>query len=172
MFRECVFFCLAIDKAQFGRDHFISCVGRFGFDDRIFQEILIFDKISQTTGKETARFVFEKLNEKRCDFSKLVSITTDGASNMTGQAHGMASEMVRMINGQFNTNKRIGVDVHCLWGFDHRLNLVAQDFREVPNINFVITFIKWITVRDRLVNYTLLFRENSQRPKRKRSSRF
>ena len=119
MFRECVYFSLAIDTAQFGRDHFISCVGRFGFEDRIFQEILIFDKISQTTGKETARFIFEKLNEKRCDFSKLVSITTDGASNMTGQAHGMASEMVRMINGQFNTNKRIGVDMHCLWCIDH-----------------------------------------------------
>ena len=155
LFTNCVYFSLAIDTAQFYQDHFLSCVGRFGFDDRIVQEILIFDKISQTTGQDSARFVFGKLNEKCCDFSKLVSITTDGASNMTSKACGLASEMVRLINGKLNTNKGIGVDAHCLWCIDHRLNLVAQDFTKVPNINFVMTFIRWITASDRLVSYTL-----------------
>ena len=79
----------------------------------------------------------------------------------------MASEMVRLINGQLNTNKRVGVDVHCLWCIDHRLNLVAQDLREVPNINFVITFIKWITASDRLVSYTLFVRRKSTPKPRK-----
>ena len=44
-----------------------------------------------------AKFVFEKL-EKNCDFSKLVSITTDGATNMIGQNAGMANEIVKLAN--------------------------------------------------------------------------
>ena len=56
----------------------------------------------------------------------------------------------------------IGVDVHCLWCIDHRLNLVTQDFKEVPGINFVITFAKWLTANDRLVSYTLFARRTSK----------
>ena len=86
MFRECLYFSIALDTAQFGRDHFLSCVGRFGFEDRIDQVIVLFEKVSETTGSELARFVFDKLAGKNCDFSKLISITTDGASNMIRQA--------------------------------------------------------------------------------------
>ena len=153
-FRNCLYFSLALDTAQFGQDHFISCVSRFGFDDRISQKIIIFEKVSETTGQYLARFVFEKLDEKNCDFSKLISITTDGASNMIGREHGMANEMVMLVNQKLNTPKRIGVDIHCLWCIDHRLNLVAQDFKDVPNINYVIKFLKWITASDRLTSYT------------------
>ena len=46
LFRNCVYFSLAIDTAQFYQDHFLSCVGRFGFDGRIVQEIPIFDKMT------------------------------------------------------------------------------------------------------------------------------
>ena len=105
-----------------------------------------------------AKIVFDKLEEKNCDFSKLVSITTDGASNMIGQEHGMANEIVKMANEKMNANRRFGVDVHCLWCIAHRLNLVAQDFKEVENINFVIKFAKWITASDRLVSYASFLR--------------
>ena len=64
MFRDCLHFSLALDTAQFGRDHFLSCIGRFGFDDHIFQEIIIFEKVTEKTGRELARFVLEKLAEK------------------------------------------------------------------------------------------------------------
>ena len=137
MMRDCWFFGLAIDTAQFGRHHFMSCVVRFGFEDRISQEVLFFEKVSETTGKKLANFVLEKLEEKNCDFSKLVSITTDGASNMIGQNTGMANEEVKLVNEKHHLNKRIGVDVHCLWCIAHRLNLVAQDFKEVEDSNFV-----------------------------------
>ena len=33
MFRDCLYFSLALDTAQFGRDTFLSCVCRFGFDE-------------------------------------------------------------------------------------------------------------------------------------------
>ena len=45
-----------------------------------------------------ARFIFGKLDEKCDDFSKLVSITTDGASNMVGQECGLANELIKIIN--------------------------------------------------------------------------
>ena len=167
-FRNCLYFSLALDTAQFGQDHYMSCVSRFGFDDRISQEIMIFEKVSETTGRDLARFVFEKLNEKNCDFSKLISITTDGASNMIGQERGMANEMVKLVNEKMNAPKRIGVDVHCLWCIDHRLNLVAQDFKEVPNINYVIKFLKWITASDRLVCYTSFSRMRFPNIKKKK----
>ena len=47
MFRDCLYFSLALDTAQFGRDNFLSCVCRFGFDYCIVQEIVMFDKISE-----------------------------------------------------------------------------------------------------------------------------
>ena len=73
---------------------------------------------------------------------------------MISQQHGMANEIVQMANSQLGTTKRIGVDVHGLWCIDHRLILVARDFNKVPNVNFVILFIGWITAKDRLVSYT------------------
>ena len=116
----------------------MSCVVRFGFEDRISQEVLFFDKVSETTGKQLAKFVFDKLEEKNCDFSKMVSITTDGATNMIGQERGMANEMMKFVKEKHHLDKRIGVDVHCLWCIAHRLNLMAQDFMEVENINYAI----------------------------------
>ena len=46
MIRYCLYFSLAVDTSQFGRDNFLSCVCRFGFEDKIFQEILIFEKVA------------------------------------------------------------------------------------------------------------------------------
>ena len=97
MLRDCWYFALAIDTAQFGQSLFMSCVARFGFKDRISQEILFFEKVSETTGQKMAKFVIEKL-EENCDFSKMVSITTDGATNMIGQNAGMANEIVKLAN--------------------------------------------------------------------------
>ena len=74
-----------------------------------------------------ARFVFDKLEEKNCDFTKMVSITTDGATNMIGQDRGMANEMMKLVNEK-TLNKTIGIDVHSMWCIAHRLNLVAKDF--------------------------------------------
>ena len=169
MFRDCLYFSLALDTAQFGRDHFLSCVCRFGFDECVFQEIIIFDKISQKTGRDLANYVLEKLTVKNCDFSKMVSVTTDGAKNMIGQYSGLANEIVKMANQRFGLNRHIGADVHSVWCIDHRLNLVVQDFKEVPNINCVITFINWITASDRLVSYTTVARR-TQRIKKKTPS--
>ena len=92
MFESCVHFSIALDTSQFGRDNFVSCIGRFGFEDRISQEILFLDKVTASTGREMARFIFGKLDEKCRDFSKLVSITTDGASIMVSQECGLANE--------------------------------------------------------------------------------
>ena len=69
MFRDCLYFSLAVDMAQFGQDHFLSCIGRFGFDDRISQVVLLFDKVAKT-GDKGARFVFDRLNEKKMQFLK------------------------------------------------------------------------------------------------------
>ena len=169
MMRPCLYFALAIDTAQFGRSHFMSCVARFGFDDHISQEVLFFERVTETTGQKMAKFVVGKLEEKNCDFSKMVSVTTDGAANMIGQNSGMANEIVKLMNEKMNTNRRIGVDVHCLWCMAHRLNLVVQDFKEVENINFVIKFAKWITASERLVNYSAFLRTNPRQKRRKRS---
>ena len=77
---------------------------------------------------------------------------------MISQEREMVSELIKRANQKQNINMRIGVDVHCLWCVDHRLNLVTQDFKEDPGINFVIKFAKWLTANDRLVSYTLFSR--------------
>ena len=80
---------------------------------------------------------------------------------MISQERGMASELIKMANEKQNINMAIGVDVHCLWCIDHRLNLVTQDCKEVPGINFVIKFAKWLTANDRLVSWTIFSRRTS-----------
>ena len=89
---------------------------------------------------------------------------------MIGQNTGMANEMMKLVNEKHHLNKRIGVDVHCMWCIAHRLNLVAQDFKEGENINFAIKFAKWITASDRLVSYTAFLKSNPHQ-KRIRSNR-
>ena len=90
---------------------------------------------------------------------------------MIGQNAGMANEMVKLVNEKHHLNKTIGVDIHSLWCIAHRLNLVAQDFKEVENINFVIKFAKWITASDRLVSYSAFLKMNPPEEKKKRSRR-
>ena len=87
---------------------------------------------------------------------------------MISQQHGMANEIVQMTNRELGTTKRIGVDVHCLWCIDHRLNLFAMDFNKVPNINFVITFIDWITAKDMLVSYTAFVKARQETTKKEK----
>ena len=84
MFRDCLYFSLALDTAQFGRDTFLSCVCRFGFDECVFQEIVLFDKISEKQDK-IWQISSLKTGRENCDFTKMVCITTDGAKNMIGQ---------------------------------------------------------------------------------------
>ena len=50
MFRDCLHVSIAVDTSQFGQDNYLSCVGRFGFEDSISQEILIFEKTTAKTG--------------------------------------------------------------------------------------------------------------------------
>ena len=70
MLRDCSFFALALGTPQFGRSHFMSCVARFAFKDRISQEVLFFEKVSETTGQKLARFVIEKFEEKIATYQK------------------------------------------------------------------------------------------------------
>ena len=76
MFRDCYYFSLALDTAQLGRDNFLSCVARFGFDDHISQEIIIFEKVGGTKGQELARLIFERLEEKM--WLRKVDLSHDG----------------------------------------------------------------------------------------------
>ena len=94
-------------------------------------------------------------------------MATDGAQNMRSQERGLGIELIKIVNDQKNTNIQLGVDVHPVWCIDHRLNLVAQDFLEVENINFVLTFVRWITGSDRLVSYTAFARTHQETKKKK-----
>ena len=65
-------------------------------------------------------------------------------------------------------NLRRGVDVFRLWCLDHRLNLVANDFFSVENINLVLMFLKWFTASDRLVKYSRFVKTNFPYEKRRK----
>ena len=79
----------------------------------------------------------------------------------------MANEIVKLANEKMNTDRRIGVDVHCLWCMAHRLNLVAQDFNGIENVNYVIKFAKWITASYRVVSYTAFLKMTHPREEEK-----
>ena len=100
----------------------------------------------ESSGDEMASFPLSKLRE-RLFFSKLVSVTTDGASNMIGYERGLFACFCRLLkttdtleNDKINAIKNV-------WCFAHRMNLVTRDMREVPSLNDDFTVADWITSR-------------------------
>lgn len=153
LFESCRYFSIGLDTALFGQDHVMSCIVRFSLDDRIEQMPFFLSVCGASSGEEIAAFVFRRLKEKRVPFSKLLSIATDGASNMTGSVNGMVAHLKRMVREEAGRENCI---LQPLWCFAHRLNLVIRDFQHVPCINAVIRFLDWFTSKRMAVVYKWL----------------
>ena len=88
-FQQCTCFSIALDTALFGQEHIMSCTVRFVFETSVAQFPLFMAVCDASSGEEMAAFVLSKLLEKRAVFSKLVSLTTDGANNMIWNEQGL-----------------------------------------------------------------------------------
>ena len=125
----------------------MSCTVRFVFVNDVKQFPLFMELCHASSGEEMASFLLSKLREKKAVFSKLVSVTTDGASNMIGHERGLFACFCRLVkttdtleNDKINAIKNV-------WCFAHRMNLVTRDMREVPSLNDDFTVADWITSR-------------------------
>ena len=146
----CKYFSLAIDTAQFGQEHVLSCTTRTVFDEKMEQLTLFYSVCHASTGEELAHFVFDKLKQFNVPFKKLVSVATDGAKNMIGGVSGMIPILNRFVRQEVGADHTPFKNVWCL---AHRLNQVITDFQRVPYINSVFLFANWFTTKRKAVQY-------------------
>ena len=152
-FQECRCFSLALDTALFGQEHIMSCTVRFVFDDNTTQFPLFMALCYASSGDEMASFLLSKMTEKRAVMSKLVSVTTDGASNMIGNDQGLFVCLCRQLRASGAVGRENVDGIKNVWCFAHRMNLVTRDLRDVPGMGDVFSLADWITSRRVAVAY-------------------
>ena len=158
--KECSFFSIAVDSSLVKNEHLLSCFVRFSFLERTLQLPLFFAICPHSTGSGVAHFIFNKLVERLSPFEKLVSVCTDGATNMIDGNMGMTTCLKRLIQQHRATQQIQFNDFHSVWCFAHRLNLTTKDFLEMKGVNFIKTFADWFSDKRRQVLYkTFLSRE-------------
>ena len=164
----CSFFSIAIDSALVGNEHLFACFSRFCFEDSVVQIPLFFDVCHRATGNDIAQFVFNKLLDFNPVFEKLVSVSTDGASNMIGRASGMAARLKLLIRQHCATRQVPFNNFHSVWCFAHRLNLVTKDLMQMKGVNIVKAFADWFSDRRRQTNYKMFVSETITEEKLRR----
>ena len=147
--KDCSFLSIAVDSALVRNEHLLSCFVRFSFEERTSQKPLFFAICPSSTGSGQALFVFNKLVEFETPFEKLVSVSTDGASNMIGENIGMIACLKRLIQQLCFTKQTPFIDFHSMWCLAHRLNLTTKDFMEFKGINVVKALTDWFSDRRR-----------------------
>ena len=150
---QCLFFSISADTALFQNAHFISCITRFTFDTVIYELPLFITKCDHSSGEDLALFIFNNLKDKKAQFEKLTSISTDGASNMVGRYHGMTTNFKRLVGQYCRANLLRSPITHSVWCFAHRLNLVTRSFLTMRPVNFVLSFADWFSNKRRQVSY-------------------
>ena len=150
---ECSFFSIAIDSTLIRNEHLYSCFARFSFEDSIKQTPLFFVICHRSTANDLANFVSNKLIEHDCVFEMLVSVSTDGASNMIGRSNGMTSALKRIIHRHCAEQHLPFNDFHSVWCLAHRLNLVTKDLLSLKRLNVVKAFSDWFSDRRRQASY-------------------
>ena len=126
--KECSFLSIAVDSALVRNEHLLSCFVRFSFEERTVQKPLFFAICPSSTGRGHAHFIFNKLVESETPFEKLVSFSTDGASNMIGGNIGTIACFKRLVQQHCLTKQIPFNDFHSIWCFAHRLNLPTKLF--------------------------------------------
>ena len=159
-FQRCECYSLALDTALFGQEHIMTCTVRFVFENDATQFPLFMALCYASSGEEMAPFLLSKLKEKKAVFSKLVSVTTDGASNMIGNERGLFARFCALLKRtEALENDKIDA-IKNIWCFAHRMNLVTRDIKEVPCMSGVFTFADWIASRRVAVCYRKFLKNN------------
>ena len=122
--RDCLFFSIAVDTALFRKEHFIACMVKFSFEDKIVIVPLFITQCLVSSGKDLAVFIFNNLKDKDAMFHKLTSVATDGATNMLGKYNGMTANFTALVTRHCRDENIEPPMIHSIWCFAHRMNLV------------------------------------------------
>ena len=166
-FEECSFFSISLDTVLVHNEHILSCFARFSFDDNIIQVPIFFEVCHDQTGNGIARLVFNKLLENNVNFGKLVSVCTDGATNMTGRSSGMTAVLKQLIREHCALTGSLFHDFHSVWCLAHRLNLTTKDFIDQKGINVVKAFCDWFSDSRRQTAYKTFLARDATRPRQR-----
>ena len=155
-FEVCQKFSIGLDTTLFGQDHVLACSVLFTFSNHIEQLPLFYSVCDASTGHGLASFVFDRLKQMNVPFIKLVSLSTDGASNMIGHLNWMFPNFKRLVQRELGI---VPCELVHVWCLAHRLNLVIKDFQNVENVNSVFSFCDWLTQKRKAVAYKKFVRE-------------
>ena len=135
------------------------------FLDKTDEIPLFLTQCQVSSGKYLASLLFNWLKNKNANFSKLVSVSTDGATNMIGKYYGMAVNLNSLVATHCRQNN-IGIPtIHSLWCFAHRINLVTKTFLIEKPVNAVLSFADWVSNKRRQVSYKTFLSINHQNTK-------
>ena len=66
--RDCLFFSIAVYTTLFLKEHFIACMVKFSFEDKIIVIPLFITQCLVSSGKDLAVFIFNNLKDKEAIF--------------------------------------------------------------------------------------------------------
>ena len=119
----------------------------------------------RSTGDDVAHFLFNTLMEYNPTLEKLVSVSTCGASNMTGRISGMTTKLKPFIRQHCAARQALFNDFNTVWCIAHRLNLVTKDLMGLKGMSIVNGFADWFSDRSRQTNYKAFLSETSNTDK-------
>ena len=130
----------------------MSCTVRFVFESDVMQFPLFMALCYASSGEEMASFLLTKLREEKAILNKLVSVTTDGVSNMIGKDRGFFACFCRLLKttGTLQSHEVDSIMNAC---FAQRMNLVTRDMKDAAGMNDIFSFADWITSRRVAVSY-------------------
>ena len=158
---DCLFFSIAVDTALFQNEHHISCMARFSFGEKIIVAPLFITPCLVSSGNDLAIFIFNALKDKDAPFHKLVSVATDGATNMMGKYNGMTTIFNNLVVHHCREKNIQPNLIHTIWCFALRLNLVTKHFLALKPANVVLAFADWFTNKRRQVSYKRFLATNT-----------
>ena len=120
---------------------------KFSFEYKILVIPMFISPCLASSGKDMAVFIFDDLREKEARFEKLVSLATDGATNMVGKYSGMTTIINELIMRHCRETNVEPTTVNSVWCFAHRLNLATRAFLKTKPANVVLVFADWFSNR-------------------------
>lgn len=145
--KRCNCFSVSIDETSQKYVSTMCMIGRFIEGTKLIQILIKICSFElQKTGENITNWIINVLKEYELDPNKVLSITTDGAKNMTGAMKGVQGLFLKEIE-KYNYKNGITkrpmflFQIYC---FDHRTNLVSKHSMKDSNYSKFVWFFSYL----------------------------
>ena len=137
---------LAFDGQSDNRGKHVGLTCRYYFEDEMYEEKIAVDEYyGSGDGESYCSYIDDKLSELGDILWKCTGITTDGASNMTGDYKGLQSRLRAKVEEQLNLRRMdlllMFIAFYCM---PHRHNLCIEKFCELELVMLLLDVATWL----------------------------